>query len=328
MEEVNKKEDTSFFKSIGNSFNSILSKLGQKNLIEDFDGASSDTVLKKLDELAEHYKHNQTSVTPKFEIPAGVYINAHILVSAGPRKEKENDTELGEDATGLFNSPSGTFFWIMDGTSDSPKITSGKEHAFSSRILAQLVSANIQEIVSNKDTESIDLIEILTQAANNSKEQMQSKLLASPALIEQIKSKIADDRNPYCSTTVLLGFFSKLGQLDYFYLGDSGVRSFSYDDKNNQTFVESIKDENKNPSRLFCYIDLAEKNSIQLQFNAYEKKIKAFKKEHIDLVVAFSDGVKEELLNNSKYLSKISLIDQNTYDDKTLLVLERKTFKE
>ncbi len=29
---------------------------------------------------------------------------------SGPRKDKDNDTELGEDATGILNTQYGTFF--------------------------------------------------------------------------------------------------------------------------------------------------------------------------------------------------------------------------
>lgn len=261
---------------------------------------------------------------PHFGIPDGIYINSNILVSPGPRKDKDNDTELGEDATGILNTQYGSFFWILDGTSDSPSISNGKEHIFSSRILAQLMNKNIREELHLKSNENINLKEILINSVESSKKDLIEKLNNSPNdILEKIEFNIKSNNPPFCSTTVLIGFLSKQGTLQYFYLGDSEVLSFyNISDK----LIANEKDKNENPSRLFISIQIGE-NSFVLKTNLFDEKLVAYKKENIDLVVAFSDGIgtseKSLLVNPALSLSKISLVNQLTYDDKTLLVLER-----
>jgi len=90
--------------------------------------------------------------------------------------------------------------------------------------------------------------------------------------------------------------------------------------------IANQKDKNDNPSRLFVSI-LMNENSFVLKTNSFDVKLVVYKKENIDLVVAFSDGIgsseKSLIVNPALSLSKISLVNQLTYDDKTLLVLER-----
>jgi tetratricopeptide (TPR) repeat protein len=259
----------------------------------------------------------------KFQIPEGIYINSNILVSAGPRKDIGNETELGEDAGGVFNTPSGTFFWILDGTSDSPGIIIDKEHLFSSRILAQLMNKNIKEqIIIEKYPNNLK--DILLNAFSSSKKEIDEKINnSSSENYQKIISIIKSDNKPYCSTTVLLGFLSKQGVLSYFYLGDSNV--LSYNDAGDNPIVNS-KDKNDNPSRLFISIALDGDNLV-FKTNQFEQKIVTYKKENIDRVIAFSDGIgtseKSLLINPSLSLSKISMVNQLTFDDKTLIVLER-----
>lgn len=261
---------------------------------------------------------------PRFEIPDGVFINSNILVSPGPRKDKDNDTELGEDATGILNTQYGAFFWILDGTSDSPSIVNDKEHIFSSRILAQLMNKNIREELIQKSDENINLKELLLNSVESSKRDLMEKLKSSSNdILQKIASNIKSNNTPFCSTTVLIGFLSKQGTLQYFYLGDSEVLSF-YNDVNK--LIANEKDKNDNPSRLFVSI-LMDDNLFVLKTNSFDEKLVVYKKENIDLVVAFSDGIgtseKSLLVNPALSLSKISLVNQLTYDDKTLLVLER-----
>jgi hypothetical protein len=282
---------------------------------------------KVKDELKNKSNSSNATVNldvPHFEIPDGIFINSNILVSPGPRKDKDNDTELGEDATGILNTQYGTFFWILDGTSDSPSIVNDKEHIFSSRILAQLMNKNIREELIQKSNEKINLKEILISSVESSKKDLIEKLKnSSNDILEKIASNIKSNNIPFCSTTVLIGFLSKQGTLQYFYLGDSEVLSF-YND--GTKFIANDKDKNENPSRLFISI-LMDENSFVLKTNSFDEKLVVYKKENIDLVVAFSDGIrtseKSLLVNPALSLSKISLVNQLTYDDKTLLVLER-----
>lgn len=284
-------------------------------------------LIKVKDELKIKSNSSNEAVSldvPRFEIPDGVFINSNILVSSGPRKDKDNDTELGEDATGILNTQYGTFFWILDGTSDSPSIVNDKEHIFSSRILAQLLNKNIREELIQKSNENINLKELLLNSVESSKRDLMEKLKSSSNdILQKIASNIKSNNIPFCSTTVLIGFLSKQGTLQYFYLGDSEVLSF-YNDVNK--LIAKEKDKNDNPSRLFVSI-LMNENSFILKTNSFDEKLVVYKKENIDLVVAFSDGIgtseKSLLVNPVLSLSKISLVNQLTYDDKTLLVLER-----
>lgn len=337
------------FQDFNYELNSIAK---QANLIES-EHLKNRTVLDKIEseasmpvsQLAEKYKETalelkkvkneleNKSITsnatvsldvPNFQIPDGVFINSNILVSAGPRKDKDNDTELGEDATGILNTEYGTFFWILDGTSDSQSIVYNKEHIFSSRILAQLMNKNIREELLLKSKENINLKDILLNSVESSKKDLIEKLKnSSNDILEKIASNIKSNNTPFCSTTVLIGFLSKQGTLQYFYLGDSEVLSF-YND--GTKFIANDKDKNDNPSRLFISI-LMDENSFVLKTNSFDEKLVVYKKENIDLVVAFSDGIgtseKSLLANPALSLSKISLVNQLTYDDKTLLVLER-----
>ncbi len=334
-------------------FNYELNSIAKQASLIESEHLKNKTVLDKIEseasmpvsQLAEKYKETalelkkvkneleNKSITsnatvsldvPNFQIPDGVFINSNILVSAGPRKDKDNDTELGEDATGILNTEYGTFFWILDGTSDSQSIVYNKEHIFSSRILAQLMNKNIREELLLKSKENINLKDILLNSVESSKKDLIEKLKnSSNDILEKIASNIKSNNTPFCSTTVLIGFLSKQGTLQYFYLGDSEVLSF-YND--GTKFIANDKDKNDNPSRLFISI-LMDENSFVLKTNSFDEKLVVYKKENIDLVVAFSDGIgtseKSLLANPALSLSKISLVNQLTYDDKTLLVLER-----
>lgn len=283
---------------------------------------------KVKDELKNKSNSSNATVNldvPHFEIPDGIFINSNILVSPGPRKDKDNDTELGEDATGILNTQYGTFFWILDGTSDSPSIVNDKEHIFSSRILAQLMNKNIREELIQKSNEKINLKEILLSSVESSKKDLIEKLKnSSNDILEKIASNIKSNNTPFCSTTVLIGFLSMNGELTYFYLGDSEVLSFK--NEIGIKMIDEKKDINDNPSRLFFSIKL-EGNNYFLNTNSFDEKLIPYKKENVDIVVAFSDGIgtseKSLMVNPLLSLSKISFVNQLTYDDKTLLVLER-----
>lgn len=247
---------------------------------------------KVKDELKNKSNSSNATVTldvPHFEIPDGVFINSNILVSPGPRKDKDNHTELGEDATGILNTQYGTFFWILDGTSDSPSIVNEKEHIFSSKNLSQLMNKNIREELILKSNENINLKELLLNSVESSKRDLMEKLKSSSNdILQKIASNIKSNNTPFCSTTVLIGFLSKQGTLQYFYLGDSEVLSF-YNDGNK--LIANQKDKNDNPSRLFVSI-LMNENSFVLKTNSFDVKLVVYKKENIDLVVAaFLDGI-------------------------------------
>lgn len=282
-------------------------------------------VKKELAELKKEGSEDIPLVVTNCETPKDTYINANILVSAGPRKDKDNDTELGEDATGILNTPQGTYFWILDGTSDSPNIISENKHIFSSRVLAQTMSQNIGDVLTKQSNESeVSLKEVFMNAVESSKKILIEWIKLAPSeLHNKIVEAVKSGSTPYCSTTVLLGFLSKDGELKYSYLGDSEVISFT---KNGEQLIPKEKDKNENPSRLFISIVKGD-NYLEFKTNLFEEKIKSFTKNNVDYLIAFSDGIgiseKSILENPKEEIAKISTTNQKTYDDKSLIILER-----
>ncbi len=258
------------------------------------------------------------------ELSTSTFINAQILVSAGPRKEKENDTELGEDACGIMHTSTGIYFWILDGTSDSPGLYYQKTHVFSSRILAQQMSSSIKSTLSNSAGSSIDLRAVLSASVEDTKNSLLERVKnASPEISQKIEDGIKKSIYYFCSTTVLLGFYSIQGDLFYLNLGDSEVKPFSTPDNDEKSW---LIEPNTNPSRLFISINF-EDNELILKTNKFEEKIVEDCIRDVDSLAAYSDGVKTlQSETTPNRLADISFQYQNTYDDKCLIILERKSY--
>lgn len=286
----------------------------------------------KLQNELNSIKKETGLIIPTYSIPADTFINSNILVSAGPRKDKEKDTELGEDSCGIYNTPEGTYFWILDGTSDSKQIESENKHIFSSRLLAQQMSNNFQEIIGSNEFNNLkekkSLKFVLEKAVLTTEKSITEGLKnASAEIQKEITQSFIENNNPFCSTTVLLGLLSKNGELRYFYLGDSIVLSFK-NINGNYSLIQN--DKNENPSRLFMSL-VQDGNSFSIQKNDYSKKVvEPILKQNVDYILAFSDGIgvseKALTINPKLLLSKIAFTEQKTYDDKTLIVLERVKF--
>lgn len=276
---------------------------------------------------------DKTAIIPHYSVPSDTYISSNILVSAGPRKEKDNDTELGEDSSGIYNTPYGTYFWILDGTSDSGRIEFQKSHVFSSRVLSQQLGNAIFTVVSDAEYEKSGnedtLKSILDKAITKAKITIVSIVKNAPYEIhQQIIDHINNNQNPYCSTTILLGFLDKNGNLWHLYLGDSQLYSFSITD---ERFIQNERAPNEGKGRLFLSMNLSKEKNIVFETNNYEENILSFvKKGGVDYVMAFSDGIgsseKALSIQPKQVLSKISFTEQKSYDDKSLIVLERKKF--
>jgi hypothetical protein len=282
-----------------------------KNFVE----VASENPLEE-DVLNEHQK----VVVPQ-HLDHSVFINAQLLVSAGPRKEHGNDTELGEDACGIMNTSRGTYFWILDGTSDSLAIHDKKEHVFSSRVLAQNLSSSIKRTLSVPETNSQNLIHILDTSIALTRSRLLDKLKNAPEEIHQkISSGIQNNTYYFCSSTILFGFFSLGGELTYLILGDSEVKPYVASDND----LESLHiDLNENPSRLFFSINF-ENEELDIRTNRFKEKIVEKYIERADVIVAYSDGVKPLLPKISlSQLEDVPFQYQNTYDDKSMIILEK-----
>ena len=94
------------------------------------------------------------------------YFFVETMVTAGPRKNfmenaKEGDFGLGEDIAGTLVMRDKVYFWVLDGTSDSPilKKNDDKEEYFSSRLLAQTIAWELQSAcTANKTRKSIEIL--------------------------------------------------------------------------------------------------------------------------------------------------------------------------
>lgn len=343
--------DNAFLKTQRKKQESQITEL-QEQLTKNFT-IKSDEEVRQVDEIEP------------VKIPSDVYINSNILVSPGPRKDKDCDTELGEDASGVLNTPKGSFFWVLDGTSESPdildtqqeynhvppdkkgswglptifpknvdteeqaqKITENKYNIFSSRILAQLLSNNIAKVLKEKDEQfGSSLSGVLEEAVRLSIVKVTERInnaKFSKDIIRKTIEQVKNNSAPYCSTTVLFGYLSKTGRLQYLNLGDSEVFSFS---KEGEKFNFHGLTENNNPSRLFVYFKLEDESKLRIDANSYHEKIKIYEKKDVDLLVAFSDGLGQSKaplgVSPERVLSVISFAEQLTFDDKSLVMLER-----
>ncbi|WP_172919291.1 protein phosphatase 2C domain-containing protein [Capnocytophaga canis] len=291
-------------------------------------------IVLKNAELTRQLEEVNASPVLTAESLNGTFINADILVTAGPRKDKESDSELGEDASGVYNTPTGTYFWIFDGTSDSPNLIWEKKHIFSSRVLAQKMSHTIASILKiSKYSECLNmsdelLKEVFDRAVSQVKVEFTQNINDAPSEVRQsIFENEQKNVRLYCSTTVCFGFLSKNGKLNYFYLGDSTVNAFEL---KNGEIVSTSKDKNEKPSRLFLMLKKEEKG-WSLQASNYQERISFFSKEKINYLVAYSDGVSASenfIVENPKLeIANVSNREQKSFDDKSLIVLERKIFR-
>jgi len=257
------------------------------------------------------------------EEPTSRQINVISLMSAGPRKSENLETELGEDVIGFFSMKDATYFWVLDGTSDSAGIIlQDGTHCFSSRVLAQVLGyqilisleknkGNLQNILENSIAETIDILTKLVQGTNRD-------------LKDKINETIINVGPLAISTTILFGKFSNNGNLEILNLGDSDCLTFQIYNESNLKHIEFFKIEPNN--RLFFILYQAEEQ-FHIRTNKYEEKISTQSISSVDSIVAFSDGVntsKSALKTRPEYALKvISAIDQRSFDDKSLIWLKR-----
>jgi hypothetical protein len=269
------------------------------------------------------------------------HIKTEIMISAGPRKEAGNtDTELGEDVAGMLSLPKQTFFWLMDGTSDSVKLSGGgmpheESHVFSSRLLAQSIGQYIQKHITQCFQDHITLDKLLAQARDHVQQEWVQRINALPAEKKQsIKQLIHDGFKPLCSTTAIIGRLMENGHLHVLRAGDSKVFPFMQNNGGGATLLQSFrfsKDPTTDNDRIAFRLDYSpEEDAFQIRFNQTAWAIETA--ENINLAFVFTDGigrvVETQLNSNNPGITEvikqnIARIPQKTYDDKTLIVLER-----
>lgn len=261
-------------------------------------------------------------------LSSNIYFNASIFVASGPRKNKNLDVELGEDACGIYNTSYGVYFWVLDGTSDSSIVESSGIDVFSSRLLSQLLSYNIYKTL-NKISETIglssDLKEVLINSIEETKSNIQNGLNSnSESLLNEVKNYLHHNSSLIISSTLLLGFINNSGVLSYFTLGDSSIFSYKKDLERYSFLGENTP---KTPRKLFMTIVL-ENDSIVIKRNEFENHLSGLiLLEGVDFIVACSDGIgqsADKLKSDPKdTLSKIGFVGQKTFDDTSLIIIER-----
>ncbi|WP_207510978.1 hypothetical protein [Longitalea luteola] len=303
-------------------------------------------VMEENFELTKKLQQNETNNPPVTNIQfvphvapeRRSHIKTEIMVSAGPRKEENHtDTELGEDVAGMLSLPRQTFFWLMDGTSDNVKLTDGPttSHIFSSRLLAQSIGQYIQKHITQCFSDKITLNTLLEQARNHVQQEWVQRINALPAEKKlAIKQLIQDGMKPLCSTTAIIGRLTEDGHLHVLRAGDSKVFPFIQHNGEGTVLHKDFKfskDPTHDNDRIAFRLDYsAENDAFQIVFNNTAWAIESA--ENISLAFVFTDGigrvVETQLNSNNPGIAEvikhnIARIPQKTYDDKTLIVLER-----
>jgi hypothetical protein len=264
------------------------------------------------------------------------YIKADIMLSAGPRKDAgSDDTELGEDVAGILSIADQTFFWLLDGTSDSAVLKDRHEeskessHIFSSRLLAQNLGYYIQKHI----TAGNNLEGTLAAAQYQIKEDWTERINGLP--LEQkevILRHINNGFKPTCSATVIIGRLHQSGYLNILRSGDSKAVAYSRN-MNVLTELKCSQDPGEENDRIFFQLDYDnETGRFDLKCNTPRSSIEDIK--DVSCLLVFTDGIgklveKQLLSNRPGIIDSLRLnmgrIQQKTYDDKTLIFLERIT---
>jgi len=259
-----------------------------------------------------------------------LYFYSELMVTAGPRKNFEEDAndgdfDLGEDFTGCFIKKDKAFFWLLDGTSDSTILKdSEKKEYFSSRLLAQELGWHIQNAIWSKSLDDFNSRTVLENAFNHIKENWQRRideLLETDK--ESLAKKVEEKAQLFVSTTVILGMLTIGGFLDVSQVGDSAiaVNPENIFPENKGRFFVIIKNENGKIA-----VTTSSDNSFE------DTRCQTEKLENIESIVLASDGISKNTLawlkirkpdfRNPSFRKTISAIRQGTCDDKALCVIQ------
>jgi hypothetical protein len=272
----------------------------------------------------------------------GINIKSEIILTAGPRKDTTgNDTELGEDVAGLVSLQEETFFWLLDGTSDSAAITgndgdNGHEasHIFSSRLLAQSVGHYIQKHIHRCFNGQIPLEQLLQEANEHISNEWVKRINNElPEKKGSILQMIHKGFQLICSTTVIMGRLLNNGHLYALRTGDSKI--FPFKQVNGQTvldrefkFTADPKEEHDRIAFRLAY----DETTTSFVIDRNKPRWRTETAEDIHIAFAFSDGIgritEAQLASNNPGIveairQNMGRIPQKTFDDKSLIILER-----
>jgi hypothetical protein len=257
-------------------------------------------------------------------------ILSEIFMSAGPRKNLSDDTELGEDVAGISSAYDRTFFWLMDGTSESSSVNSNvgddeKEinYIFSSRLLAQELSYFFQR---NCGKERIAKLVILAIQKIRIKWLEELNKLPEQKRID-ISAYLSKGLNIRCSSTLVFGYMNSSGELHYVNYGDSNVIPLS----NTKDLNISISESTANRIILQLIIKNGEFDILSNNMDDIEEHLHFAR--NVRIAYIFSDGIgklmqsrlRSSLGNNEELVRAVmAKAPHKTYDDTSIIILKRK----
>jgi serine/threonine protein phosphatase PrpC len=273
------------------------------------------------------------------------YFICEVMITAGPRKRKTggdsiNDIDLGEDVCGFISNTNEVFVWLLDGTSDDDALRNpiDKREYFSARLLAQSIGDRLRNRFTEKQDESL-----CTMIENTINEVKADWLKIIEHLPEEekknLKTKIDKKNFPHCSTTALLAYLQKNGNLSAYRVGDSKMLLFTRKAGNEQCYVEtSLTENNENGvDRIFFRLEYEDQNFRIVSNNdrtvngEYKIVYDITENKNIDTIICFSDGIgieteqllKQEYKNDPvKAKREIMYQVQGTRDDKSICFIE------
>lgn len=270
----------------------------------------------------------ESSVPVTGETNSNKFFFTEIMSTAGPRKNfledaREGDLDLGEDVVGCIVKRDKAFFWLLDGTSDTPIfLTKDKKEIISSRLLAQDIGWNLQRIIwDTKD--NINSEDALRHCREAIVEDWQIKLNSlGDEDKDLLLTILAEKTSMTVSSTAIFGIFSIEGNLDVSHVGDSFM------------LTSPKSDTTDNKGRFFIVIKaIHEQKAFVVDINPFEDtRCSTTSLQNIKTVIVGTDGIS---LNTQKWLQlkpadfrdpafrkTISAIKHSTCDDKALCVIQ------
>lgn len=265
------------------------------------------------------------------------YFFGEVMVTAGPRKNfssdpKEGDYGLGEDIAGFISLADTTYFWVLDGTSNSGQITMPNDQKkgqqielFSSRLLAQTIAWQLQAVIqiSGINKESLSAQEMLSEAIRLTEIEWRERLeQLAPKRKETLKQLLLKHLSIECSTTVVFGKLNLNGQLEVSLIGDSSIITFP-----------ASKERPYSKERQFARLTLNQQRQLEWAFNPANPK--HIHQANTQSIIAFTDGLSPQV---EYWLNSMTDIDfsspstrrglahapSTTQDDKAICMIQIK----
>lgn len=251
-----------------------------------------------------------------------------VMSTAGPRKNfqedaREGDLDLGEDVVGCIVKKDIAFFWVLDGTSDSPIfLTTDKKEVISSRLLSQDIGWMLQRIIWDK-RKNINPEDALRECFYSIIADWQNKLNGlNDTDKERLLEILAQKATMMVSSTAIFGMLDINGNLNVSQIGDS----FIVTNPTNNTV--NLK------GRFFVVIKAnVEERTLTVESNSFEDtRPNTISLDNVQTIVVGTDGLSQ---NTQKWLQlkpadftdpvfrkTISAIKHDTCDDKALCVIQ------